>query len=139
MHLYTDASDQGWGATLEEVHASGIWSPTEAVESINFRELLAVLRALESFRDRLRSLQVALFCNNTAAISYLKKAGGTRSSSLNRLAQEILRLCEDLSIHLRPQFVAGSLNVLANALSRDEQVLGAARFSRTFKGDGRSS
>ena len=125
VHLYTDASDQGWGATLEEAHASGLWSLAEAAESINFRELLAVHRALVFFKDHLRSLQVALFCDNSTAISYLKKAGGTRSSSLNQIAQEILRLCEELSIHLMPQFVAGSLNVLADALSRKDQVLGA--------------
>ena len=125
IHLYTDASDQGWGATLQEEHASGLWSPEEGSLSINHRELLAISKALSFFKDRLQSLRVGLFCDNTTAVSYLKKAGGTRSPTLNSMAQMILRECESLSIVLMPQFVAGSLNVLADALSREHQVLGS--------------
>ena len=43
--------------------------------------------------------------------------------SLNDLAQEILRFCESDSINLQPQFIAGSLNVVVDALSRSNQVL----------------
>ena len=45
--------------------------------------------------------------------------GGRHSLfSLNQVAQRILRLCEQYHIILRHQFVAGTLNVLAGALSR---------------------
>ena len=50
------------------------------------------------------------------------KEGGTRSPLLNSLAQEILRWTESLSIRLAPQFLPGSNNVLADALSRPHQL-----------------
>ena len=50
---------------------------------------------------------------------------GTHSSTLNSVAQAILRFCEDNQIRLVPQFVPGHLNVLADSLSRRSQVLGS--------------
>ena len=105
--------------------AAGSWSPTSSSFSINHRELLAVELAIVSFLPLLQGKQVVLFCDNATAISYLKKEGGTRSSTLNSVAQRVLRLCEGQGIHLCPQFIAGRLNVLADALSRRRQVLGA--------------
>ena len=65
---------------------------------------------------------MAVFCDNTTAVAYLRKAGGTRSPLLNTLAQVILRWTESLSIRLAPQFLPGSNNVLADALSRPHQL-----------------
>ena len=67
---------------------------------------------------------VSLFTNNTTTLSYLRKEGGTRSSTPNAVAQAILHLCEDNGVRLLPQFVPGRLNVLADSLSRGSQVQG---------------
>ena len=90
--------------------------------SINARELLAVQLGLFQFRSALQGRTVAVFCDNTTAVAYLRKADGSRSPLLNTLAQEILRWTESLSIHLAPQFLPGSNNVLADALSRPHQL-----------------
>ena len=66
--------------------------------------------------------QVAVFCDNTTAVAYLRKEGGTRSPLLNTLAQEFLRWTESLSIRRAPQFLPGSNNILADALSRPHQL-----------------
>ena len=47
---------------------------------------------------------------------------GTRSPLLNTIAQEILRWSESLAIRLAPQFIPGSNNVLADALSCPHQL-----------------
>ena len=65
---------------------------------------------------------MAVFCDNTAAVAYLRKEGDTRSPLLHTLAQEILRWTESLSIRLAPQFLPGSNSVLADALSRPLQL-----------------
>ena len=65
---------------------------------------------------------MAVFCDNTTAAAYLRKEGGTRSPLFNSLAQVILRWTESLSIRLSPQFLPGSNNVLADALSRPHQL-----------------
>ena len=81
--------------------------------------------AIRGFLHLLRGCSVSLFTDNTMALSYLRKEGGTRSSTLNAVAQAILRLCEDNGVRLLPQFVTGRLNVLADSLSRGSQVLGS--------------
>ena len=123
--LYTDASDTGWGASLGSEHLSGLWSPSCSLYSINHRELLVIFLALDGFSQLLHHQFVALFMDNTTALSYLRKEGGTRLSTLNSVAQAILRFCEGLSIRLLPQFFPGKMNVLADALSRSSQVLGS--------------
>ena len=117
LALYTDASDSGWGAFLPDDQLSGLWSPEFSNFSINHRELLAVLYGVQGFLPVLRGRSVSLFADNMTALSYLRKQGGTHSSTLNTVAQTILRLCEDHHIRLVPQFIPGHLNVLADSLS----------------------
>ena len=122
LHFWSDASDVGWGAHLDCQVASGLWDPRQAALSINARELLAVQLGLFQFQSALQGRTVAVFCDNTTAVAYLRKEGGTRSPLLNNLAQEILRWTESVSIRLAPQFLPGSNNVLADALSRPHQL-----------------
>ena len=125
--LYTDASDSGWGASLGSDHLSGWWSRDVSLYSINHRELLAVFLAIRGFLPLPRGQTVSLFTDNTSALSYLCKEGGTRSSTLNEVAQVIFHRYEESVVRLLPQFVPGRLNVLADSLSRRGQVLGSER------------
>ena len=113
---------RGLGAHLDRQVASGLCDSSQAALSINARELLAVHLGLRQFQSPLRGMTVAVFCDNTTAVAYLRKEGGTRSPLLNSWAQEILRWTESLSIRLAPQFLPGSQNVLADALSRPHQL-----------------
>ena len=122
LHFWSDASDVGWGAHLDRQVASGLWDSHQAALSINARKLLAVQLGLRQFQSSLQGRTVAVFCDNTTAVAYLCMEGGTRSPLLNSLAQEILRWTESLSIRLAPQFLPGSNNVLADALSRPHQL-----------------
>ena len=73
LSLFTDASDTGWGASLGEDHLSGLWSRDCSHFSINHRELLAVLYAVQGFLPLLRGQLASLYSNNTTALSYLRK------------------------------------------------------------------
>ena len=123
--LFTDASDSGWGATLGNDQLSGLWTQDLLTFSINHRKLLAILYAVRGFLHLLCGHSVSLFTDNTSALAYLRKHGGTRSATLNSVAQSILRLCESQGVRLLPQFVPGKLNVLADSFSRGSQVLGS--------------
>ena len=122
LDFWSDASDVGWGAHLGPHVASGLWDFHQASLSINARELLAIQRGLLHFQLSLRGHTVAVCCDNITAVAYLRKEAGTRSPLLNTIAQEILRWSESLAICLAPQFIAGSNNVLADALSRPHQL-----------------
>ena len=125
LHFWSDASDQGWGAFLGSETASGLWSQGEQRFSINRRELRAICLGLEVFQDRIQDNKVAIFCDNATAIAYLRNQGGTLSESLNKEAQVILRWAEEKGVSLVPQFILGRENVVADSLSRMNQVIGS--------------
>ena len=104
LELWSDASDVGWGAHLDEQFASGLWAPEDVERSINARELLAIESALKWFAPLLAGSSVAVFVDNSTAVSYLRNQGGTRSSFLNSIAQRILRWAEDLSAVISPVY-----------------------------------
>ena len=121
----TSGPTLGRGARLAEEVVSGLWSPKVVSLSINTRELLAVERGLLHFQDLLSGSTVAVFVGNSMAVAYLRKAGGTCSSALNTIVQRILRWAETLHIVLAPQFIMGRNNVLADSLSRPNQIQGS--------------
>ena len=123
--FWSDASNLGWGATVEDQFASGVWLEGEVSLSINQRELLAVERGLRALCSCLEGRVVAVFSDNTTAVAYLRRQGWTLSPALNAVAQRILRWAERLNIILMPQFVPGKNNVVVDALSRPNQVLGS--------------
>ena len=122
LDFWSDASDVGWGAHLGSLTASGLWDQNQAALSINARELLVVQEGLLHFLPSLVGKAVSIFCNNSTVVSYLRKEGGTRSPFLNSLTQGILHWAESYSIRLLPQFIPGSLNVLADSISRPHQL-----------------
>ena len=95
VSFFSDASYVGWGALVGEHHASGLWSPHQKTFSINLRELLAVQYGLKALEHLLVGLSVALFCDNTTTVAYLRRSGGTFSSTLNATAREILLWAEN--------------------------------------------
>ena len=125
LELWSDASDVGWGAHLDESVTSSLWAPEEVEFSINVRELLAIERALLWFALQLIGSSVAIFADNSTAIAYQKNQGGTLSLLLNSIAQRILRWAENLPVVISPQFIMGKHNVLADSLPRPNQILGS--------------
>ena len=94
ISFFSDASDVGWGALVGEYHASGLWLPHQKALSINMRELLAVQLSLQAFEHLIMGMSVALFCDNTTTVAYLRRLGGTFSSVLNSTAREVLLWAE---------------------------------------------
>ena len=100
MLLFTDASWQGWGAHLQELVASGVWTQDEQNLHMNLLELRAVLLALQTFQDRLMGHRVALMSDNTTVVSYINKQGGTVLSSLYLLVRQVPTWAEFNSVTL---------------------------------------
>lgn len=140
--LFTDASRHGWGAHLVELQASGIWDRDEALHHINWLELRAVWLGLLAFHERVSGSAVRVMSDNSTVVGYIRNQGGTRSRSLCDLACQILRWTEEQGISLSARHIPGSLNTLADALSRRAPVstnwsLSAAICSRLWKVWGR--
>ena len=88
--FWSNASDQGGGANLLDRFVSGQWSPEEVHLSINLRELRAIRLGLHHFAPSLRGSTVGVFVDNTTALAYLRRQGGTFSPALNREAPALL-------------------------------------------------
>ena len=122
-YLYTDSSTQGWGAHLQELTASGIWSHDQSQLHINVLELQAIWLGLRAFSQRVENARVALMSDNTSAVAYLRNQGGTKSLAMNDLATGICLWSEKRGLTLVPRYLPGHLNVLADHLSQRGQIL----------------
>ena len=122
--IYTDASKHlggGWGAS-DEVHGeiNGRWSMEEQELNINCLELKAIKLALKSFVPLYNQCRhIRVMSDNTTAIAYINKKGGTHCMILNDLAVSIWEYCLDKGIHISAAHIPGKHNVLADIASRE--------------------
>jgi hypothetical protein len=85
---------------------------------INELELLATLYSLKAFTSQLEGISIRLMMDNSTAVCYVNKAGGTRSKSLNDIAADIMCWCESRKISVHAVHLPGILNSLADLQSR---------------------
>ena len=123
LFLFTDASRKSWGATLDQTHLSGRWNEKEYKEHINKLELRAIFYALKELEKVVTGKVIAVFADNTTALSYVRKQGGTKSWDLFHLVEEMFLWLEEHDITLLPRFVQGKTNVVADTLSREGQII----------------
>ena len=123
VQLWTDASLAGWGGHTQTWQAAGRWSQSETALHINVLELRAMLRCLQLLPGLKRHDVVALQGDNTTALAYVKNLGGTQSPQCYKEARAIWLWAEEKEVKLVPRFIAGCLNVEADALSRKSLVV----------------
>ena len=111
------------GAHLEDSTARGVWSPMEGLLHINYLEMKAVLLALKQLKHQCRDQIVLVATDNTTVVSYINKQGGMKSGSLCALLWRLLSWCHPSRITLRVRHIPGCLNVIADKLSRHNQVI----------------
>ena len=121
--LFTDSSAVGWGAHMDKRTTSARWSEAMKELHINVLELNAIWLGLQAFEDTLHDSNVAIMCDNVSDIAYLRNQGGTRSQQMCRMAIDTCEWAEERAITLIPRHLPGHLNVLADHLSRRDQIL----------------
>ena len=123
LSLHTDASLNGWGASLSSgLVTSGTWSSDDLEFHINFLELKAVLLASKDFLENIKGKSILIFSDNTSTVYYLNNLGGTHSFELNSLAMEIWNLFRDYNVSCKAQHIAGKSNSHADFLSRFSHI-----------------
>ena len=121
--VFTDASLHGWGAHIGSSTASGIWPKHLTGYSINWLELEAIRLALIHFQSVISNKSVLIKSDNCTAIAYVNKQGGTRSSTLLDLTFRLFNWTRQHHVLLKAEHIAGVLNVRADRLSRQHQVV----------------
>ena len=87
--IETDASLDGWGATLNSSVTGGTWTQEESEFHINYLELLACFLALKAFFRDHTNIHVQIKSDSSTAVSYISHMGGIVAMSLNDLAKDI--------------------------------------------------
>ena len=89
MTLWTDSSDEGWGAHFGGMYAQGRFDCTQRQYHINTKEVIAVYYGIKVFRPYFTGNHLLLRCDNTTAIADVKSMGSTVSP----LRDSFARLC----------------------------------------------
>lgn len=124
FYLYTDASNHAVGAVLEQVHdkyrrpiayMSKTLNPAQQNYSTIEREALAIVEAVQFFKTYLYGRRFILRSDH-APLQYILK----KPSPSSRLMRWSLLLQE---FDIQVEYVAGSSNKIADALSRNTQTI----------------
>ncbi|XP_065185960.1 uncharacterized protein LOC135816787 [Sycon ciliatum] len=112
LTIFSDASLLGWGAVCGTTSTGGQWSPTEANLHINALELIAASFAVKAFHHRAsyRPLHIKLLIDNTTAVSYINRLGGTHSRLLSQIACDLWRWAVQHDIRLQAEYVPSEEN-----------------------------
>ena len=112
--IYSDASLDGWGATMNGACANGPWSSEQSGKHINELELLAAFYALRAFANRASNVTIHVMLDNATSVAYINKCGGTHSAPLRNLALKIISWCEQRRVYLQAFHVPGKQNFIAD-------------------------
>ena len=120
--IQTDASRKGWGAVCQGMSTGeGKRSKEEQLLHINVLELKAVKLALLTFNKQ-KSLKAVHFqIDNTTALLYLVKMGGTGNQMLLKLSKEIWQYLLKHQITITAEYLPSSLNVEADWQSQNSR------------------
>ena len=75
LQIFTDASNEGWGAHLDDHTARGTWSLPESKLHINHLELKAVFLALKEFRTLVCNKTVDSYRQHNSGCLYQQRRG----------------------------------------------------------------
>ena len=122
IQLFTDATNEGRGAHLEQFSTKGLWSDKEKRLHINVLELKVVSLVLQRFKDQCQNQTVLVAMDNSTVVAYINKQGGTHSVEMCALLWKIMTWCHHYQITLKARHIPGCLNVMADLLSRSDHV-----------------
>ena len=79
-------------------------------------------RRLQRFKDQCQNQTVLVATDNSTVGAYINKQGGTHSVEMCALLWKIMTWCHHYRITLKARHIPGCLNVIADLLSRSNQV-----------------
>ena len=111
------------GRTLRGVHGKRCLVRTRKPPPDQFLGVKSSVTGPQEFEHRCRDQIILIAMDNTTVVSYINKEGGMRSGSLCALLWRLLSWCHPRKIVLRARHIPGRLNVIADKLSRHNQVI----------------
>ena len=98
-----DVRGTGWGGQCNlpsgPLEASGMWNKDVSFQPSNYRELLAILKCIQSFQHILQGTQVQVLNNNVTSVAYINHLGGT-NPLMTKLMTTVFVTVQELKIDL---------------------------------------
>ena len=117
LQLITDASQIGWGAVLGDKQAQGLWTQQISSQCSNYREMMAVYYAMKALKTDITGKVIQVLSDNVSTVANINFQGG-QSQQLTEVATLIWSEALKNNVTLTAKFLAGSLNIQADYLSR---------------------
>lgn len=119
LHLFTDASQLGYGGMCGDEWFSEPWPPATLAwaTSMSWMELIPILAACALWGPTWAGRRITFHCDNSGVVGACDK-GWSRDSRLMSLLRQTSYLAATHSFVYRVQHVAGHDNSTADALSR---------------------
>ena len=117
--VQTYASKKGWGASCQGIRTGGPWSSQEESLHINHQELIAINYGIKAIHRVKGSLAYHIQVDNTTALAYLVKMGGSKSLEMTKVSKEIWSYLLQEGITITAEYLPGILNRLADWESRN--------------------
>ena len=90
LTIFSDvAKTRGWGAACQGKSTGGVWFKEKSNLDINMQKLLAADLAILKFTKDINPGSNHLRIDNTTALSYLTKMGGTKCPILTKISKRI--------------------------------------------------
>jgi hypothetical protein len=104
--------------SCDGVQSRGPWTGRDRQRHINELELLAAYNAVKSLTAGSSNLTIKLFLDNSTAVCYVNKRGGTKSRALCEILKLIVDWCENRNISISASHLPGLMNYVADEQSR---------------------
>jgi len=125
LHLFTDASNIGFGAVYGSEWFGLEWSPFLAGLHINVQELFAIVASVYTWGEEWRNRQILFFTDNLV-ITHVWRTGTSSNPTIMKLVRNLFLFSARRNINILMKHIPGHSNCLADALSR----LQVAKFKR---------
>lgn len=117
--IYTDASNEGWGANDQYTTINGRWNSVEKQWHINVLEMVAIKYALMAFiKINCATEHIRIMSDNATAIAYINKQGGSKNMHCNSISVDIWETCISHNIFISAAHIPGVQNTVADVASR---------------------
>jgi hypothetical protein len=121
--IQTDASKGGFGIWFQGHLHQGKWDTITAGLHINVLETTAIWHFLAYILPKsLRPQNILWRIDNTMALAYIRKEGGTISYLVLAEAEEALMLAHQMSVRLLPVYIPTEENILADVALRFQEI-----------------
>ena len=122
IQLFTDASNEGWGAHLEQASTKGLWSDRAKKAIHKCYRAEGGVSGPSKFQGPVPKPNSSGCYGQLNSISLHKHKGRTHSAEMCTLLWKIVTWCHHYQIALKARHIPGCLNVISDLLSRSNQV-----------------